>query len=164
MLSLSLPERKIGVKMTYGPVGGAPMSIPACCGHIVNSRQFPEKNSGSERLKGPLNTKIFFVGLTQNVPRSTIMAWSGHSPDLARWVILTKCVQILQFIPRVHESWFISLFSIWIFEACNTRPQRDIVPPGKIIPLCFVVAFRFISPVDFWADRNWHQGFKWCIM
>ncbi len=28
-LSLSLPEREIGVKMTYGPVGGAPMSIPA---------------------------------------------------------------------------------------------------------------------------------------
>ena len=28
-LSLSLPEREIGVKMTYGPVGDAPMSIPA---------------------------------------------------------------------------------------------------------------------------------------
>ncbi len=41
-LSLSLPEREIGVKITYGPVGGAPMS------------QFPEipgNNSGSERLK-----------------------------------------------------------------------------------------------------------------
>ena len=28
-LSLSLPEREIGVKLTYGPVGDAPMSIPA---------------------------------------------------------------------------------------------------------------------------------------
>ncbi len=29
LLSLSLPERVIGVKLTYGPVGDAPMSIPA---------------------------------------------------------------------------------------------------------------------------------------
>ncbi len=53
VLSLSLPQREIGVKLTYGPVGVAPMSIPAfkfskrtlklslslclplCCGHIV---------------------------------------------------------------------------------------------------------------------------------
>ncbi len=28
-LSLSLPEHEIGMEMTYGPVGGAPMSIPA---------------------------------------------------------------------------------------------------------------------------------------
>ncbi len=29
VLSLSLPEREIGVKLTYGPVWDAPMSIPA---------------------------------------------------------------------------------------------------------------------------------------
>ncbi len=28
-LSLSLPEREIGVKLTYGHVGDAPMSMPA---------------------------------------------------------------------------------------------------------------------------------------
>ena len=54
-LSLSLPERVIGVKLTYGPVGDAPMSIkplpPPCCGHIVNSKKFPEITLGAKGLR-----------------------------------------------------------------------------------------------------------------
>ncbi len=62
VLSLSLPEREIGVKLTYGHVGDAPLSIPAFKFVIkplpllmlCTYSQFPGipgNYSGSERLK-----------------------------------------------------------------------------------------------------------------
>ena len=68
-LSLSLPEREIGVKMTFGPVGDAPKSIPTFESNLKmiikpllplmlwTYSKFPEiprNNSGSERLKSIL--------------------------------------------------------------------------------------------------------------
>ena len=56
--------------MTYGPVGGAPMSISAfiikplptpCCGHIVDSQKFPEITLGAKGLMEKLKKNLFLL-------------------------------------------------------------------------------------------------------
>ncbi len=81
VLSLLLPEREIGVKLTYGPVGDAPMSIPAFnptlknvikplpppwCGHIVYSHKFPEITPGAKGLSAFTDSNEFTLVLLVN--------------------------------------------------------------------------------------------------